>query len=562
MRELLLMFNVKALSFLKGTLRWNGQAVLKNLSSIVIFGGFSVGVFFVSRFATEYLLYQAHIGQFLFHRFLSMILYVFFITVNLGNMVVSYSTLYKSQEVSFLMSLPISHAKIFLIKFVDNFFYSSITLSLVGFSVLLGYGSIFDQPWYFYFFSAFFIMLPFMLIAGIVAVLVLMSLIKIATKVGVRWLIVTMVCLYLGAIYVYFRITNPVAMVQEVMKHYPNVNEYFGYLDPPFIQYLPNHWVTEFMYWTINGDPARAIPYFAILFLTMLGLVAFASLMARKFYYKTWVAASDAELMRGPATSLSLKWMEFGRNSFLRPSTDVLIKRDFWMFFREPSQWLHLMLMMILLLIFVVSVGSLDLKLAQPFLQAVSFLVVFMFNGFLVASIALRFVFPLLSLEGDTFWAVRASPLSLSRLYWYKFIAAFSFIVVLAEILVGVSVYLLHRDVMLVGVACTGIFFVATSVISMNLGAGGYFAMFKEKNPIRVSSSQGASLTFLSVMVYLTLVATVLLIPLHEYFEGIIIRNTAVVQWLYGPLLIVGVTSIVVSGIMHGVGLRAVKRDY
>jgi hypothetical protein len=50
------------------------------------------------------------------------------------------------------------------------------------------------------------------------------------------------------------------------MQHYPDVNEYFGYLDPPFVQYLPNHWVTEFLYWSVNGDMARAIPYFTLLF--------------------------------------------------------------------------------------------------------------------------------------------------------------------------------------------------------------------------------------------------------------------------------------------------------
>lgn len=562
MRELLIMLNLKATGFLKSAFQWRWQSQVKNLSSVLIFGGFAVGVFFVSRFFTGYLLNEAHIGQFLFHRFLSMLLYVFFVTVNLGNMIVSYSTLYKSQEVGFLMSLPISHAKIFLIKFVDNFFYSSSTLALIGFSVLLGYGSVFDQPWYFYFFATFFIMLPFMLIAGILAVLVLMSLIKIATRIGVRWLIGIMVTLYLSAIYTYFKITNPVALVHEVMKHYPDVNDYFGYLDPPFIQYLPNHWVTEFMYWMVNGQPARAIPYFTLLFLTMLGLVAFASLMARRYYYKSWVAASDAELMKGPASSFKLKFMEFGTKWLLKPQTEVLVKRDFWMFFREPSQWLHLMLMMVLLMIFVVSVGSLELKLTQPLLQAVSFLVVFLFNGFLVASISLRFVFPAPSLEGDTFWAVRTSPTSLQSLYWYKFIMSFLFVAIVAEVLSVISIYLLQRNFFLVLVAGAGTFCISLTLISLNLGAGTYFAMYREKNPIRIASSQGASLTFLGSMLYLTAVISILIIPLNGYFQKLILYGISETQWAYLPLSILAVLSLLVFLAMNGLGLRAIKRDY
>src|SRR5512135_1893420 len=187
MRQLLLVFNVKAHSFWKSTLDLRPQSLIKNLSSVVIFGGFAVGIFFLARGATAYLIQQAHIGQFLFHRFLSMLLYVFFITVNLGNMIVCYATLYKSEEVNFLMGMPISHEKIFLIKFVDNFFYSSSTLTLLGLAMLLGYGSLYNLPWQFYFFTMFAVLFPFMLIAGILAVMVLMGLLKVASRIGIRW---------------------------------------------------------------------------------------------------------------------------------------------------------------------------------------------------------------------------------------------------------------------------------------------------------------------------------------------------------------------------------------
>ena len=44
---------------------------------------------------------RLHIGLYLYHRFLEMILFIFFIAVNLGNIIVSYSTLYKSSEVAY-----------------------------------------------------------------------------------------------------------------------------------------------------------------------------------------------------------------------------------------------------------------------------------------------------------------------------------------------------------------------------------------------------------------------------------------------------------------------------
>jgi len=563
MRELFLVLNIKAAGFLKGFLDFRAQTLFKNLSSALIFGGVAVGVFLLSRAATGYLLQQAHIGLFLFHRFFSMLLYVFFITVNLGNMIVCYATLYKSEEVQYLMGLPIAHHKIFVIKFIDNFFYSSSTLLLLGLSLLLGYGSYFSMPWYFYLFTMFVVLLPFTLIAGLLAVIVLMFLIKVASRIGIRWLLAIIVTLYLSAIYAYFTLTNPVHLVQEVMRHYPDVNAYFGYLDPPLVRYLPNHWVAEFLYWTMLGDPWRATTHLVTLLIVLAALIAFASILARMFYYKSWLAASDARwLQSGRTTSFQPRFLEFGRPGIFSIQADVLMRRDFWMFVREPSQWLHMMLMLLLLLIFLVSMGSLDLNLNQPFLQTMTFLVIFLFNGFMIASITLRFVFPAVSLEGNAFWSVRAAPIPLRKVYWQKFLSSFIGVFVVAEILSVASMVMLRDNPVLVilGALCSG--FAALGLTSVNLGAGAYFATYHEKNPIRVASSQGASLTFLSSMLYLGCVVLVLAAPLNRYFELLVLRGPNALAWLTFPVVTVGVLSALLFFGSAAVGLSSIRRDY
>ena len=563
MHELLLILNLKVRGFIKGIFTSGWQGLIKNLSSVLIFGGFAVGVFFISRAATLYLLQEAHIGQFLFHRFLSMLLYVFFVTVNLGNMIVCYATLYRSQEVSFLMAMPVTHAKIFLIKFVDNFFYSSTTLSLVGFAVLLGYGSCFNFPWYYYLTTVFLVLLPFMLIAGIIAVLVLMLLIKVASRIGMRWLLTIIATLYISAIYAYFKITNPIELVNEVMKHYPDVNEYFGYLDPPFVHYLPNHWVTEFFYWSINGDTTRALANLSLLFFTALGLIVLAGLIGRRYYYESWLAASDARMMLGPERKpLRVRMLEFGGPRFLRAQTDAIVRRDFWMFVREPSQWLHLLMLIVLLLIFLVSMGSLELRLSQPLMQAVAFLVVFLFNGFLMASIALRFVFPSVSLEGEAFWVVRSSPYMLKDLYWQKFSLWFVILILMAEFLSVASVGMMRPEPQLIGLSAVSTGFIALALTSLNLGAGTYFASFKEKNPIRVASSQGASVTFLISMIYLTIVVLILIVPLTNYFDRFVKGAPQSPAWLLFPSAGVGILSALCAIISTGIGLKSFQRDY
>src|SRR3990172_775795 len=152
MEQLLTVLGYKLWAAMKGVFGFRRSEVTREVASFLVLAGFSVAIFFFARFITSYLINEAHIGLFLFHRFLSMVLFVFFLAVNLGNMIVAYSTLYKSDEVDFLLSQPISFEKVFIIKFLDNFFRSSTTLFLVGTSVLAGYGSVFGMHWTFYLF--------------------------------------------------------------------------------------------------------------------------------------------------------------------------------------------------------------------------------------------------------------------------------------------------------------------------------------------------------------------------------------------------------------------------
>jgi hypothetical protein len=104
--------------------------------------------------------------------------------------------------------------------------------------------------------------------------------------------------------------------------------------------------------------------------------------------------------------------------------------------------------------------------------------------------------------------------------------------------------------------------FVAVGLTGLNLGAGSYFASFREKNPIRVASSQGASLTFLASMLFLSLVSIVLMIPLKRYFDLLIIHGVAMHGWVYVPIASVAVVSLFVFTVSTGVGLRSLRRDF
>ena len=400
MHPILHILYFKLRGFYKLSIEWKTANIVKNIASLVVFGGFTVTAYLFARTTTSYLLDTAHLGLFLLHRFLSMLLFVFFLSINVGNIIVSYATLYRSEETAYLLTKPLRHVHLFIIKFLDNFFYSSTALFLIASAVLFGYGSYFHMPWTFYLQTMCFMFMPFMLIAACIAVMALLVLMRYATKIGVRTMIVGLVFGYLGSLYLYFRMTNPMRLVRSVTQDFSRVNEYLGHLDPPLVKYFPNHWIAESLFWTMKGDVSFATSYTIILMAVAVVVFVAMTFLAKKLFYSSWLTSLELRAV-SESQSSSLRLFSFMRPPLLDSATSVILKKEFLQFIREPSQWIHLGIIAILIFTFIVSVSQIDMGLKVPFLQTVSYLVIFLFNAFLIGSIALRFVYPMFSIEGE-----------------------------------------------------------------------------------------------------------------------------------------------------------------
>ena len=184
--------------------------IFKEFGSIIVYAGFAAGAFLFSKFSLFILLEKLRIGQFLLHQFISIIFFIFFISINVGNIVVSWSTLYKSEEINYLFTKPIPAYRLFLIKFIDNIFYSSSTLLLILLSVFLGYIIYFDLSFPDLLFILFLNLLPFIITAASLGVIILLTIVKLASVIGPRNLITIMVVTYTGLIFVFFLILNAV----------------------------------------------------------------------------------------------------------------------------------------------------------------------------------------------------------------------------------------------------------------------------------------------------------------------------------------------------------------
>jgi ABC-2 type transport system permease protein len=557
----------KFISFIKSTFDLKSVSIVRGIGSLLVFTGFSVGAFYLARGSTEFVVRQMRGGLFLFHQFLSMLLFIFFVTVNLGNIIVSYATLYRSSEVGYLLTKPVAYTSVFILKFLDNFLYSSTTLFLVAFMVICGYGSFFHYPWYFYPFVMLAVLVPFMFLSASVAVLVLMAIMKLASKIGFRKIMGILFLIYFGMVFLYFNAFNPIGLVEQVNKNFLTTESPLTGLQPGFLKYLPNQWVSTFLYNFAIGEIWTGLANVATLLCVTTGVFLLTLFVARRFYYRSWLVSLQVQAASSvPYTSDVKRWFDFRSNSMLAPQTEALLKKEYFQFIREPSQWINFLVMVMLTSIFVFAVGNLNLRLRVTEVQLVTYLVLFSFGGFLTSSIALRFVFPMVSLEGNSFWLLLSSPIERSKIYRVKFVLGFIAVIVLAMIVaIATNIPFVRLSASRPLLMYSGVFtafWISVTMVAMNLGFGGFFANYGEKNPIRIASSQGATLTFLATLLYLIATVTVLILPLNSYFQFIFVFREFDPAIIVIPGTIVAMLSTALIGFSFSFGLNSLRRDF
>lgn len=553
----------KLLTFLKFESQVSIKSVVKNLIASIVYILFAIGTFYFTQNIISYLIEEVKIGMFLLHRFIFVVLFILFMTVNIGNIVVSYSTFFKSKEVAFLITKPVSFVKIFFIKFFDNFFYSSSTLLLIVSAAMTGYVSYFKIAWYFVPFSVIILLLPFMFIAGTLGAITLLVIMRFASSFGIKKVLLTLTFVYGSVTILFYIFSSPVQLVTKVFEYFPNINNYFGFLESPIIKFLPNHWVADSLYWISAGKyyaagwSAFLLIVFAILFFL------FALFLASNWFYKSWL------IFLNLSNELSIKKKKyrssvfaFEKNSALKPKREALIKREILMFIREPSQWSHFLIMTFLITVFVLSISGIDVMLLNAYntyLKTLIYLVIYLFNVFLIASLSLRFIFPLVSLEGETIWKIRSAPLNYKKLMITRLTIYFLVIFLIAQLLNFVSNY--QFSIVLAVISQFNTAFVTITLVSFNFGMGAAYANYKEKNPIRIASSQGASLTFLFTIIYLVFLIILMFAPLNNYFNAIDKRSFSSISQLLYTTLMLGTIACIVSYISISKGVRSFIKD-
>ncbi|GAK54853.1 hypothetical protein U27_01684 [Candidatus Vecturithrix granuli] len=456
---------------------------------------------------------MVEIGTLLVARLLSMILLMFFSMLLFSNIITSLSTLYLSSDLGLLLSSPLRFSSIFMLKFVESSINSSTILVVFGLPVFIACGQEYQASWYYYA-SIPIMFFPFIIIPATLGTMITMLLVRFFPVKRVQQVLAIFGLILAAGLVMLFRFLQPEQLVSEIGM--AQLLSYIQHNRIPTAQYLPSTWGAEMLMSLLEHQPYRALWNFLWLLLVAIGIYLLALQLAKWVYYRGWTDTSESRtvktMKRGNLTEKFLRSLPC-----LHPTTRALLMKDIKLFWRDTTQWSQLLMLAALLIIYFFNIKSLPLR--TMFLKnLISFLNLGL-AGFVLASIGVRFVYPSTSLEGQSFWVIHAAPMRYRQFLLEKFTIFLFPLLVLAEILIIISNFLLEVDGYMMILSTVTIFLMTIGLTGLGVGMGAIFPKFINENPAQIAMSIGGILYMIFSLFYVGLIILLEAWPVYIYFS-------------------------------------------
>jgi ABC-2 type transport system permease protein len=474
--------------------------------------------------------------------------------------IILYSSLFSVAETNFLLSTPTAPDQIFAYKYQGATTFSSWAFVLLGSPILIGYGVIFHVAWYFYallplYFSAF-VLLPASI--GALGCLLMVNFLPRNPRQVLGGIIALLVIT--GGFWIY-RIKGAATAAMDNPDALQRLFGQFAFAQGPL---MPSHWMARGLESAARGDIGTSLYTLALIWSNGLFLYTLAAWAAGRLYRRGYNRLATGGSLRKHYGGTWMDQAVTASLTVLHPQIRLLIVKDFRTFRRDPAQWAQLVIFAGLLAFYTAGTRRFyNAELGKIYQNGVSLLNLAA-TAFLLCAYTGRFIYPMLSLEGRKFWILGLLPLSRDRLLWGKF--AFSAVgaLVIAEILVLFSDFMLGIPWPAILLHALTVVVLALGLSGLSVGLGACMPTFRESDPSKIAVGFGGTLNLVIGLLFLILVIILMACPYH-FWETAATRNItmneeAAVYWVGLGVVagcIVGTVAVVLPLRM---GMRALRQ--
>src|SRR5512132_350594 len=455
------------------------------------------------------------IGPLLAGKLLGMILVGFFSILMLSNIITALSSFFLARDLDLLASAPVDWLKLYLAKLTETLVHSSWMVVLMAIPMFAAYGVVFaGGPFFPLIVLATF--LPFLVIPTVVGSALTLLLVNVFPARRTKDILSVIAVLAAGGIVIMFRLIRPERLARP--EGFRSLVDFITILRGPTSPLFPSEWVQRaIMSWlNVRTD---LLPYY-LLWSTAAAALVLGALLHRWLYTKGFSKAQESgeRWAHTGVTARVGKWL-------LTPFGIVrreLVMKEVRLFFRDTTQWSQLILLAVLVMVYVFNIKVLPLRgegMTFFLVNVVPFLNLVL-AGFVLASVAARFIFPGVSLEGRTLWLLRSSPMSMRELLWSKFWVGTLPLLFVALSIVGVTDYLLQVTQFMMAVSIFSITLMTLAVGGLAIGFGTLFPQFETENAAQIPTSFGGLIFMMTSIALIGAVVVLEAKPVYSYLSA------------------------------------------
>ncbi|MBN1944232.1 MAG: hypothetical protein JW797_01095 [Bradymonadales bacterium] len=507
-------------------------------------------------------------GDLLVERLVSTAILILFAILFFSNLVSSFSTYFLSEDLQLLVGKPLPPYSLFTARFLELLLQSSWMASLFSLPVFLAVGLVYHAHTTFYLRLAA-LLLPLPVIATALATMVSLVLTNTLPARRTRELLALLVALLFVIVFVVFRSLEPERFLNPDERE--SIVQLLSTFHAPELAVLPSTWVHRALWPSLSGEVRPFFPYLFSLYTTASALFVLSGWLFRGLHFGGFSKSAEGR-HEGSAPERLFRLLAGRRpdpasrgraviEALSRQPATLRFAREMWRkdlrtFVRDTAQWTQMILLVALVFIYLLNfqyirpmgqggfIGPLGLYFANLGLAS-----------FVITAISVRFVFPMVSLEGRSFWMIRTAPLTtldfLRSKWWTSAVVICLFgqgLILASNLLIGTGRSLSIAALVFQTPASVG-------VVGLGVGLGAMYPRFHVDNAARIATGFGGFFYMVTgvllnlVILLLSAPATVLAARLaagHRVaqisVEHLILAVTlAILALAVGPLMAAGV---------------------
>ena len=316
-----------------------------------------------------------------------------------------------------------------------------------------------------------------------------------------RDILMLMGLLFAASLVIVLRFIRPEQLLR--VESLPDLTDFFATLQSPVTPLLPSFWAGETIFASLAGG--HDLVHAAALWTTAMASIVVVGAASERWYFSGYSRSQEAPKAR--FTHFRALDVIAGALPLSTVRRQLLVK-DLKIFLRDVSQWSQLLLLLALVLLYLYNFSVLDLQripYMSGYLKNVYALLNLAMAGFVMATVAVRFVFPAVSSEGAAFWIIRTSPLPLRDFLWSKFWTGLVPVLALTEVLTIAANQFLGVDPLLKVMAAAAIVLMSFALVGLAVGLGARYPRFGA-DPSQAAGSYGGVAFMMQAVLFIIVI--------------------------------------------------------